>query len=315
MAVNVSLVTMQNAAVATGAGSSLPVDGRTTAAIQVTIAGTATITFEGQVGSGTMTAMPFINLVTGAVSTTATATGIYVANVAGLSNVQARISSWSSGAVTAIGQAVDGPVGNALQTMTTSGTVTATGTVGIDQTTPNTTNRVTAALYVKTTNPGDTAALGTTAGRQLVAGGAANSAGAAITGGTVTSVDSSDTARALAVALFLYNGSTNEPMRNPNVFKVVALTAGTSETTIWTPTSGKKFRLMGFILTCGAASTLTFKDNTAGTTIFAARGTTDTPIVSVPMGNGILSVAANNVLTVTRGTSATLDGVVWGTEE
>jgi hypothetical protein len=98
-------------------------------------------------------------------------------------------------------------------------------------------------------------------------------------------------------------------------FKPVALGAATAETTIWTPTAGKKFRLMGFILTCGAASTLTFKDNTAGTTIFAARGTTDQPISVPNLGNGILSAAANNVLTVTRGTSCTLDGVVWGTEE
>ena len=67
--------------------------------------------------------------------------------------------------------------------------------------------------------------------------------------------------------------------------------------------------------TLGAASTLTFKDNTGGTTIFIARGTTDTPFSPAAMGNGILSTAANNVLTVSRGTSCTLDGVVWGTEE
>jgi len=120
---------------------------------------------------------------------------------------------------------------------------------------------------------------------------------------------------ALAVANWLFNGTSLDKQRTPAIFKVVALTAATAETTIWTPGAGKKFRLMGFILTCGAASTLTFKDNTAGTTIFAARGGTDVP-VSVPnLGNGILSAAANNVFTVTRGTSCTLDGVVWGTEE
>jgi hypothetical protein len=115
----------------------------------------------------------------------------------------------------------------------------------------------------------------------------------------------------------LYNGATWDRQRTPKVFKVVALGAGTTETTIWTPTSGKKFRLMGLVLSVGAASTLTFKDNTAGTTIFAARGAADAPIVipASALGNGILSAAANNVLTVTRGTSATLDGVVFGTEE
>ncbi|MBI3654061.1 MAG: hypothetical protein HY231_23775 [Acidobacteria bacterium] len=112
----------------------------------------------------------------------------------------------------------------------------------------------------------------------------------------------------------LYNGATWDRQRTPKVFKVVALGAGTTETTIWTPTSGKKFRLMGFILSVGAASTLTFKDDTGGTSIFAARGAADAPIV-VNLGNGILSGAANRVLTVTRGTSATLDGTVFGTEE
>ncbi len=114
-----------------------------------------------------------------------------------------------------------------------------------------------------------------------------------------------------------YNGATWDRTRTPTVFKTVSLSAGTTETTIWTPASGKKFRLMGFILTPGAATTLTFKDNTSGTTIFVTRGTTDTPIV-IPagaLGNGIRSGAADRVLTVTRGTSATLDGVVFGTEE
>ncbi len=114
-----------------------------------------------------------------------------------------------------------------------------------------------------------------------------------------------------------FNGATWDRTRTPTVYKTVSLTAGTTETTIWTPASGKKFRLMGFILTPGAATTLTFKDNTAGTTIFVTRGTTDTPIVvpSGALGNGIKSGAADRVLTVTRGTSATLDGVVFGTEE
>src|SRR5690348_2833412 len=65
-----------------------------------------------------------------------------------------------------------------------------------------------------------------------------------------------------------YNGATWDRLRAPNTFKTVALTAATTETTIWTPASGKKFRLMGFILTPGAATSLTFKDNTSGTTIF-----------------------------------------------
>lgn len=104
---------MQSAAVATGAGTALDVTGMTSCRIQVTIAASATITFEGSIGSGTMTAISFRNQASGAAATTATATGIYEANIAGLTSIQARISTWGSGAVTAIGAAVEGPTGNA----------------------------------------------------------------------------------------------------------------------------------------------------------------------------------------------------------
>jgi hypothetical protein len=179
------------------------------------------------------------------------------------------------------------------------------------------TDRIRVSLYGKASAAGDTALLMTTSGRVVVAAG--NSTGSFGNDNVLTNptglLDQNEAHKHLAIASFLYNGVGWDRRRAPNVFKVVALGAATAEATIWTPTTGKKFRLMGFLLTCGAASTLTFKDNTAGTTIFVARGTTDTPIMAAGMGNGILSAAANNVLTVTRGTSCTLDGVVWGTEE
>ncbi len=105
--------------------------------------------------------------------------------------------------------------------------------------------------------------------------------------------------------------------RTPTVFKQVALAAGTAETTIWTPTAGKKFRLLGLLLTAGAGTLLTFRDNTAGTLIFYTYAAANAPLL-IPagaLGNGLLSGAANRVLTVTRGTSATLDGMLFGTEE
>jgi hypothetical protein len=105
-------------------------------------------------------------------------------------------------------------------------------------------------------------------------------------------------------------------LKMPNVYKPVALAAGTAETTVWTPTTGTRFRLMGFILTVDTACVLTFKDNTAGATIMVVRLAADTPLI-VPnvWGNGILSGAANRVLTVTRGASCALSGTIWGTEE
>lgn len=106
------------------------------------------------------------------------------------------------------------------------------------------------------------------------------------------------------------------PVLYPNVYKVVNGVTITSEQTIWTPAAGKKFRLMGmwFGITTLAGPVL-FKDNTGGTNIaIIPLGTTS----SVPFefgDRGILSAAANNVLSVIGPTGAVLSGMVWGREE
>lgn len=114
-----------------------------------------------------------------------------------------------------------------------------------------------------------------------------------------------------------FDGTTVSRARTPNVFINLNAVSVAAETTIWTPVSGRKFRLMGFVLTSGTVGgNVTLKDNTAGTTIltipFGAAGAT---IVSPGMGNGILSAAANNVLTATGAATQTLSGFVFGTEE
>lgn len=121
----------------------------------------------------------------------------------------------------------------------------------------------------------------------------------------------------MAAAAMLFNGSTFDRPRTPLVFKTLSAVVITSETTIWTPASGKKFRLMGFMLAQGVATgAVTLKDNTAGTTIFIIPAHTVGVIIPCPnLGNGILSAAANNVLTATGVSTETLTGVVFGTEE
>jgi hypothetical protein len=101
---NSDVLVMQSAAGATGAGLPLNVDGYNTAAFEVTISGTATITFEGSTNA-VFSAIPCINKATGASATTATATGLYQCDVAGLNAVQTRISTYSSGTVTSVGRA------------------------------------------------------------------------------------------------------------------------------------------------------------------------------------------------------------------
>jgi hypothetical protein len=116
---------------------------------------------------------------------------------------------------------------------------------------------------------------------------------------------------------WLFTGITWERQRNPVVFKPLNAVAVGTETAIWTPTAGKKFRLMGAVVSVGtAAGNVVLKDGTAGTTILVIpKGPLDTPIVLPAMGNGILSAAANNLLTATGAASATLSGYVFGTEE
>lgn len=114
-----------------------------------------------------------------------------------------------------------------------------------------------------------------------------------------------------------FNGNTVARLRSPTVFKSLNAVAVGSEVTIWTPASGKKFRIMGFVLTSGTAGgTVALKDNTAGTTILQIPlSTVGATVVSPPMGNGILSATANNVLTATGVATQTISGYVFGTEE
>lgn len=116
-----------------------------------------------------------------------------------------------------------------------------------------------------------------------------------------------------------WNGQNISRARAPSKFVSLNAVSIAAEATIWTPASGRKFRLMGGMLTCAGgagASNVLLKDNTGGSTILilpfsAVAATLNLP----PMGNGILSAAANNVLTATGIASETLSGYVFGTEE
>ncbi|HNP70717.1 MAG TPA: hypothetical protein PKK15_06405 [Kouleothrix sp.] len=112
-----------------------------------------------------------------------------------------------------------------------------------------------------------------------------------------------------------YNGSVMAIARTPDVFKPVALASGQAETTIWTPASGKRFRLQRLVLTASAQTVLTFKDNTAGTTILVLELAANAPLQIDLGGIGVFSGAADRVLTVTRATAATLNGFVAGNED
>lgn len=121
-----------------------------------------------------------------------------------------------------------------------------------------------------------------------------------------------------AVANFGFNGGTMDRVRVPNVFKYSSnASVGPSGTfTIWTPASGKKFRLMGGTLSAATASPVLFRDGAGGTNFnFIHVPANDSR--SFDLGNGYLSTAANNVLEILNaGASTTTIRVsFFGTEE
>lgn len=89
-----------------------------------------------------------------------------------------------------------------------------------------------------------------------------------------------------------------------------------SPATIWTPTTGKKFRLRGLSLSMSVAGQIIVKDATtevARSPQLAANGVWT--LGAGDLGDGILSAAANNVLAIDVSATASVGGMVWGTEE
>ena len=154
----------------------------------------------------------------------------------------------------------------------------------------------------------------------------------AATGGPIAFNGSSDSA--LVVASEVFNGGTWDRKRTPNVFKSL-LTPSAGDNALWTPTSGKKFRLMAWrvevtaFASAAAGSNLVVVLNDAGTDLKqwgqvwlpAASATTPYGAYSTPwvtLGNGILSAAANNVLNANLSVALTGGNVLIaaiGTEE
>lgn len=127
------------------------------------------------------------------------------------------------------------------------------------------------------------------------------------------------------VKTMVYTGSTWTAQRTPVVFKTsTATTSG--NTAIWTPASGKKFRLMDYVIyapddvQAGSAGDIDTTLNDAGIAIglgftFWAPDSTSTSnrhtdnSGPVQLGNGYLSAAANNVLNINLSTAIILERI------
>jgi|SRR5579884_269426 hypothetical protein len=149
--------------------------------------------------------------------------------------------------------------------------------------------------------------------------------------------NSGGAARPMGSAQMLLQSAVGTPTwieaRTPSTFKTAIATAA-GNTALWTPTAGKKFRLMRLVfqLTGNAAQaaagilTIDLRDNVTSTNItFSAfvpstGGTTftDDHYTYLDLGNGILSAAANNVLNINLSaalTSGHVRIIAMGTEE
>ena len=116
---------------------------------------------------------------------------------------------------------------------------------------------------------------------------------------------------------------------SPNTFKGNT-TAAAGSTTIWTPTTGTKFRLMGGLITitkdaaAAAAFNVTFLDGAAAIfkiSISGAALVATGNVIVIPFSfpsNGYLSLAADNLFTMFLSSALTageLSISCWGTEE
>lgn len=115
---------------------------------------------------------------------------------------------------------------------------------------------------------------------------------------------------------YVWTGAGWDRQRLANTFKSVSAVVITTEQTVWTPASGKKFRLMGYCLTQGVVTgAITLKDNTAGTIILVIPPHTIAVSTCSSFANGIVSATANNVLTAIGASTETITGYFFGTEE
>lgn len=101
-----------------------------------------------------------------------------------------------------------------------------------------------------------------------------------------------------------------------DAFKSVNALVITTEQTVWTPASGKRIRLQGFVITQGVATgAITLRDGTAGSTILIIPQHTVGAALEADLDNGILLSAADRVLTAQGASTETITGYFFGTEE
>ncbi len=119
------------------------------------------------------------------------------------------------------------------------------------------------------------------------------------------------------MAVGKYNGATIDRERIISKFvqvKAQAVTAGTP-VDVYTPTTGKKFRILGYDLGLSVAGSILLEDTTGVEVLRTGTMAANTGKSSGPMGEGILSSAANNHLFLDVTASGTINGWIGICEE
>jgi len=91
---------LQDAVVATGAGSTFVVSGYCYVVFQITGTFVGTVTFQATLDGTNWIAVRAINMNSGVTATTGTVVGLYQLGVAGLGIVRANVTAWTSGTIT-----------------------------------------------------------------------------------------------------------------------------------------------------------------------------------------------------------------------
>lgn len=111
------------------------------------------------------------------------------------------------------------------------------------------------------------------------------------------------------------NGALRATGGHANVIKNIAgVAVTTSPASIWTPASGKRFRLLGFHVSLSVAGAVTFIDGSTE----ILRTPSMAPGVgqaSPPLGDGVASNTVGNQLSIFVTAPGTVNGYVFGIEE
>lgn len=268
---------MQSAVAATGNGTVVDVSGFSGVGFQVTGTFVATITWEATIDTINWVAIPVTDVALGTQSTTTTAVGLFRRNCAGIKQIRARISAYTSGNVTVTAHAiVDSGAG-----------------------------QIPVGMYGKNSVVGDTALLLSPAGRVPIAG----STDSSLNGVTATTIaNTSDSGgRILGAGQYGNNGNTFDAWRN-NIEATLlssAVRTATTNSTTQTNYNGRGVSIIINVTVAPAVETLTLavqvQDSISGTWVTmqtgaAMTGTGTTRIVLYPGIGAVSNLAFSDVL-------------------